>query len=506
MGSTFKKINQAFFGLLLLGTCSSSFASPENDRVYQMETLGFLKASDNMDGVFTEYLDDQFNSYFSKQSRFTVKPLKGLNEVLGTPKAKYRELVEQPEILKKISQKYQVEDLLRSRVYKEGDTYRFVLEWIYAPKGDVVASVEFRYIDEGKEMGLQGSELPHAVQKALDELIRKLPFLGQVTGVEGESITVSVGRNQGVKPQDTLTLYSLQSVKRHPLLKTIEEWRWQPIGRAKVEQVEETLSFAKVTETEPNVKVIRNHKVREIIAAPPESKGNASESHSFIPRSGWVAANGGIGSYSREVGDGTGGGRTGSGFLGTFELDTQMWLNSRYLAQGSYGGSFYKYTPRDLTTGSALSTSYNGSHSQVRLALGYSLFPMKNLFDPVAWVHAGYKSSSYTLTKSSDLTANSDFQSLIIGVGGSFPVYNRFSAQMDLDLGLIHSASSKDLAYGDATASSDLNFRLGGTYQLDPHFFFRVIFNISSQSMDFVSGQTVSQKMFSLSPSIMYYF
>jgi len=77
---------------------------------------------------------------------------------------------------------------------------------------------------------------------------------------------------------------------------------------------------------------------------------------------------------------------------------------------------------------------------------------------------------------------------------------------MDLDLGLIRSASSKDLAFGDATASSDLNFRLGGTYQLDPHFFFRVIFNISSQSMDFVSGQTVSQKMFSLSPSIMYYF
>jgi hypothetical protein len=509
MGSTFKKISCLLTVLFTFALAPIASASPENDRVYQFETLSWLKATDNMDGIFSEYLDEQFNHYFTKQSRFAIKPLKGLNEVLGNAKARYQELVQQAEILKKISQKYQVECLIRSRVYKEGETYRFVFEWVYAPKGDVVTSIEFRFMDPGHENGIQGSELPKAIEKALDDLIRKLPFIGQVTGVEGSNITVSVGRNQGVHPRDTVTLYSLQSVRRHPVLKTVEEWRWQPVGRAQVEQVEESMSFAKVTETEPGVNVIRMQKVREIIPAPVEYPAESPEAHGFIAKSGWIAANGGIGIYSREVGAPTGAttpARGGSGLLENFELDAQVWLNSRYIAQGSYLGSLFKYSPTDLTTGSAMGTSYSGSETQSRLALGYSLFPMKNLFDPIAWVHAGYKSTSYYLPVSADLTANNFASALFIGVGGSFPIRNRWSAQMDLDLGVIRTAASDGLSMGDASGSSDLNFRLATRYQLDPHLFFRVLFNISSVSMDFTGGQTVTQKVFSLSPSFMYYF
>jgi hypothetical protein len=504
MVTDFKKMRFRFLALLLLTAPFGAHAGPENDRVYQLETLAWLKASDNMDGVFADFVDEQFQHYFSGQTRFTVRPLKGVSELLGSSKLKYRELIREPEILKKISRKFEVENLLRTSVFKEGETYRFVLDWLYGPRAEVIASHEFRHFDEHRENGLQSGSLPGMFEKAIATLISKLPFLGQVTGVEGESITASLGRNAGVKPGDLLAISTLQSVRRHPLMGTIEEWRWQAVGRARVEQVEESMCFAKVVETEPNMNVIRNHKIREIISAPPEAKVR-EESSPFIARSGWIAANAGAGLYARETSSTTLG-RGGSGLLGIFEFDAQLWLNSRTLVQASYETSLFKYAPTDLSSGSGIGSSYSGSHTRVRGALGYSLLPMKNLFDPVAWVHAGYKSRSQSLPVSTDLTAGSSFDSVFVGVGGSFPVTRNLSAQMDLDLGILRTASSPDLGFGDATASSDLNFRLSGNLRLDEHFFLRVMFNLSALSMDFGGGESSSQKMFSLSPSLMYYF
>ncbi|NDD92999.1 hypothetical protein EBZ37_13070, partial [bacterium] len=226
MGTAFEKIALAIFTLLLMIHPALSQASPENDRIYQLDTLAWLKPADNMDGVFSDYLEDQFSRYFSAQGRFLIKPLKGLSEILGKSTEKYPELVQEVEILKKISRKYGVEDLLRSRVSKEGDSYYFVFEWVFAAKGDVVAKVEFRYLDEGRASGVQGEGLARAVRKGLDELISKLPFLGSVTGIEDRTITINLGKNFGVKSGQVVTLYTLQGVKRHPLLHTVEEWRW----------------------------------------------------------------------------------------------------------------------------------------------------------------------------------------------------------------------------------------------------------------------------------------
>jgi hypothetical protein len=506
MVTTLKEVKQLVRILTLLLLPIASWASPENDRVYQLETVAWLGASDNMDGVFTEFVDEQFQRYFSAQTRFTPKPLKGVAEILGKSSAGYRELIREPEILKKISRRFEVESLIRTQVFKEGETYRFLIEWLYGPRAEMIAQHEFRYIDEHKDGGLAGGSLPRQFEQALGTLISKLPFLGQITGVEGDTVTASLGRNAGVKAGDLLVISSLQSVRRHPVLGTIEEWRWQSIGRARVEQVEESLCFAKVIETESNQNVIRNHKVREIVAAPP-ARIIREQEETFIARSGWVAGNAGAGIYARETSDGAGGKtRGGSGLLGAFELDTQLWLNSRYLIQGSYEASLFNYSPTDLATGSAIGSSVSGNHTKLRAAIGASLLPMKSLFDPVAWIHAGYKSSSHTLPTTADLTSKSSLDSILVGIGGSFPVTPRLFAQMDLDLGIFRTADAADLGFGDAGASSDLNFRLSGIYRVNTHFFFRVMLNIASQSMDFSAGQSLSQKSFSLSPSLMYYF
>ncbi len=509
MGPTFQKINSALLALLLSLLAVPAGASPENDRVYQLDSVAWLKPSDNMDGVFSDYLEEQFGRYFSGHGRFLVKPLKGLGQVLGSSTVKYAELVQQPEILKKVSRKYQVEDLLRSRVTKEGDSYRFEIEWVYAPRADVVARVDFRYLDEGQPSGIRGEGLSLAVSKGLDELIAKLPFLGSVTGVEDNSITISLGKNAGVKPGQLVTIHTLQSVKRHPLLHTIEEWRWQPVGRAQIEQVEPSLSFARVVETEPNMKVVRDQKVREILDAPVVSKPESKTSSNTLPKSGWVAGNLGAGTYSREAGTSstTTSGKGGGGVLGNFELDSQVWLNSRYIAQATLGGALFKYTPTDLGTGTEQSNSYNGTETHFRVALGYSLVPMKSVFDPIAWIHLGYRYNQTSFaTNVSDFVASTTLGSVILGVGGEFPVFREWSAQLGMDLGVIRSGTAIDLDLGDASPTSDLTLRGSILYRVSEQLTFRTQIILHSENLSFPNGESITQKLFTVSPSIMYYF
>ena len=509
MGTNFQQLAKFIVTLCFLFSINFAEANPENDRIFQLDSVGWLDASDNADGIFTDFLEEQYSAYFSAQTRFVVKPLDGLSTVFNDSNAKYSDLIQQPEIIKKISLRFKIENLIRTQVSKEGDSYHFQLEWVYAPKGDVLSSVEFRYTDPRNEEGLLQSELPKIIHKGLDDLIQKLPFLGQVTGIDGDTITISVGRNQNLKPKDFVTLYTLQSLKRHPILKTIEEWQWQPVGRAQVDQVEDSLCFAKVTQLENGQKIMRFQKIKEILPGPPDPKTDDTlKKTDDIPRLGWVAANIGVGNYSRDVGlPGNVSGRSGGGFLQRFELDSQVWLNSRFNAQGTLAGTIFKYSPTDLASGTSLGTSYSGSGTELRLAVGYALFPMKTVYDSIAWVHLGYKTIHYSLPNQlSDYTANSDFGSLFIGVGGEVALYNSFGAEMGLDLGVLRSASQVDLGFGDASATTDVGFRIAGIYHLSDTFFLRILFKINSQSMDFLSGQSVSQKTFSIVPSFMYYF
>jgi hypothetical protein len=515
MGATIHKKIMALKGIAVLIAIFSiatprAVASPENDRVYQLESLGWLKSSDNLDDIFSEFLDQEYTKYFEGQSRFVVKKLSGMKEILKQSDISYSKLIEKPEILKKIAQKFRVESLIRTRVYKESESYRFVLEWVYAPKGDVLSQFEFRFMDPGKENGLRGSELPTAIQNALDQLINKLPFIGQVTGVEGDNITVNLGRGQNIHKKEIFTIYTLQGLKRHPKLNTIEEWRWQPVGRAQVEQVEDSLSFAKVIESEPGQKVIRLQKVKEVLPAPPEPKKIVEKAdEKDLPRLGWVAGNIGLAFYSREVGTGAvNSGRGGSGMGEMLEVEGLLWLNSRILTQLDISGALTKYNSTDLSTSTANGNSYSGSATNFKLGVGYALFPAKTIFDTIGWVHAGYKSTAYTLPSLlTDFTGSSSFGSFYIGIGGEVPYKDLLTFQLGFDLGLLKSAKNVfPSTYGEPASSSDLMFNFGAVYNWSEQFKLRMTFKINSQSMDFAAGESISQKVLSVGPSILYYF
>ncbi len=504
------KHSKKVIAFLVLIASHFAYASPENDRIYALESVGWLRASDNVDGIFGSYLDDVYRSYFGRQTRFTVKPLTTVDEILSQSKIPYSILIQDSDVLRKIAKRAAVESVVRTRVLKEGDSYRFILEWVYAPRGDVLATQEFRFDDDVKTGALTSDRLPQLMRTALDQLVAGLPFLAQITGVEQDTVTVNIGRNQNVSPKQTLVIYTLQGLKRHPIYKKIEEWRWQLVGKVRVEQVEDSMLFGKIIEVEPGQAMLREQKVREVLALPPEPLSpeevkNQSQDQS---RLGWIAGTMGIGAYNRNVGNGSATtGRGGSGIGFQFDAEALVWLNSRFLANASVLGGLINYSPTDLATKSTTGTSYSGSMTQFRLAVGASLMPAKTIFDTNAWVTVGYRSTQFSLpSTTTDSTGTSTMSSLSVGLGGQMRVNQDISAFLGLELGLFRTLTQTTPAFGNAVSTGDIQFSLGANYLLMDHLYFRGLIRMISVSADFASNRSVGQNVISLCPSIVYTF
>lgn len=513
---TYRQIIGAFILLLSVLITKTSFANAVKDRTYSLETVGWLQTADNMDGIFSTYVDSIYEKFFTDQKRFQVKSLGRADALLRSSKLPYTSLIQDNDILRRIALQLKVESILRTRVNKEGDSYKFLMEWVYAPKGDVLARHEFRYIDPQKQSNLQGDELPKAIEDGLKKLIGDLPFIGQITGVSGTAVTLNIGRGQGITPGQILVIQTLNDVKRHPLTKTIEEWDFIPVAKLQVDAVDESLMFATIQSVEPNQKVLPYQKVTTVLEAPIlrsadgtplDEAGNEIKEYNF-DRIGWAAANLGIGSYVRESGLGDGiSGRGGSGWQSTFELEGMAWLNSRFLVESSFAVGLINYSPTNLATGNDIGTSLSGTFTQFRLAAGFSLLEVNNIFDPTLYVKFGNRTSSYSLaTDSTNLTGPSSISGWFIGLGLQMPIRDEFGLMFGMDLNLFRSHKQTSPALGKPTADSDLMVVFGGTYRYSQRVLFRVVGKVNAFSADFTSGGSVNQKLFSLCPSVMYTF
>src|SRR4051812_43818557 len=101
-------------GLLVLGSSGLARASAELDRRYSIETVGFLKSWDNVDGLFSEYVARAYREYFAHQSRFLVQDLGKADAILSHAKIPYAKLIDDPEVLLQLSRSARSQSILRT--------------------------------------------------------------------------------------------------------------------------------------------------------------------------------------------------------------------------------------------------------------------------------------------------------------------------------------------------------------------------------------------------------
>ncbi|MFN7685599.1 MAG: hypothetical protein ACK5QT_09330 [Oligoflexia bacterium] len=498
---------------------SSALASTEFDRRYSLETIGVLRSHDNVDGLFTDYVARAIEEYFALQPRFVLQDLSRSNTVLSSSQIAYPKIIEDDQILSKVARSSRSATLLRTRIFKEGPRYRFTMDWLHAPKMEAI-STEVFYMDEpepGKALG--SDEIKSQLAAALDRLVKKIPFQGHITGRDQDSVTLNLGEGAGLKRGDTLVVGTLEEVKRHPLLKSIVEWRIAETGRIEVEQVDRGVTFGRVIEEGQGASqgrtVAKLNKVIRILpkSESPQSTGQADPTSSAPlpalpdrldpPRYGWISAGADLGSMGRQTSNAEGtAGRDGSGVGAGARAEAQVWLNREWFVEGILGFSYYPYSQNDLATGAATGTSSTATLFQQRLGVGYTYLPGFDFFAAKSWIKLGTQSNVFTLAgNSTEQTAPVTFSGLYIGLGGDLPLRGDWGAQMNLNFGLTNSVTETNGPFGEATGGSQVEFYAGAFKRLKPRLLFRMGFHFASYGATYSSGATLTHRNFSITPS-----
>lgn len=504
-------------------------ASTELDRMYSLERVGVLKSWDNVDGVFQDYLARAYQSYFSSSSRFAVQDLSKADDVLAKSKLPYSKIVEDPEILGQLARAARAETLLRTRVYKETGRYRFFVEWIHSPTMEIIAS-ETGYLEEGQKrrLHLNDADMKVFTKKLLDQLIAKVPFLGQVTGRDQKIVTVNMGMNSGLNEGDALYIATLREVKKHPLLKTIEAWETQPTGVAEVQEIDEGLAFATVVEEskanpiakyQKVIRVERKKKLEEERPRDPSVMGQSEEGenggqkkpvrYEYQPKIGWAAIGPWLGSMARDFTQSGGGGRKGGGFTLGGRAEGQLWLTREFFANATLGYGMWNHSQTDALTGaSATSGSTTGNLTLFKIGGGYSYFVNPNdFFGPKGWIKLNYQRQSYSLPiNTSEFLATTTLNALALGLGGDLPIREGWGLMTNIDFGLLTGAEATDLGQGAVNGTTQIAFQFGLYYRVEPNLTLKLGLDVWGDSVEFVNGSTVSHRVIALSPSIVFYF
>ena len=81
-------------------------ATAELDKLYSLETVGFLKSWDNVDGLFSEYVAAAYKEYFDGQSRFVLQDVSKSDALLTRAKISYGDLIEDREVLAQLTRSW----------------------------------------------------------------------------------------------------------------------------------------------------------------------------------------------------------------------------------------------------------------------------------------------------------------------------------------------------------------------------------------------------------------
>ncbi len=495
-----------------LGRLPVARASAELDHKYALETVGFLKSSDNVDGLFIDYVATAYKEYFAGQSRFVLQDLAKADTVLSQSRIPYATLIDDPEILAQVSRATRSQTIIRTKIRKEGSQYRFKIDWLHEPDASLIASEGFELTEPRDGKGLGESELKARLKQTLDKLINHIPWVGSITGRDNNSVTLNIGSDAGLSVGDSVIAGTLEEVKVHPLLKEVVEWKLVPTGRIKVDQVDSKIAFGHQETEEPDHTIARQQKILQVYrdkAAIPAATETHEKGASAPPeepvRIGWVSGGLGLGALSRNYGSLTAAAdQNGSGLTYGIKADSQVWLTQEWLGELGLGYNGYNYSQ----------TGSSGGLTHFKIAGGYSYLIDGDIMGPKGWLKVGYRSTSYQLpTSSAAFVAPIAFHTLFLGIGTDLPIRDGYGALLGFDYGLFNGASESTNLSGDSQGVTDIFFTLGGYYRYTPRITFKVTVDFQYDSADFQSkaggaayNPNVSMKTVEVVPAIVYFF
>ena len=490
-----------------------AWGSADLDRQYDLASVGALRALDNMDGLFGEYVAAAFKEYFSKESRFVYNDLSKTDSILTDSKMPYSKVIYDFDILTKLARSTRTDSLIRTKVVKQETQYLFTLDWLHAPGMELLSSISFTLDQPMGNHSLGSDTINDAIGTHLTRLFLSIPFSANVSGRDQRSVTVNLGNHSSVQKGDTLVIGTLDAVKKHPLLRSVVDWQTTTVGKVQVDMIEDGMAFCHILSEEPGREIARSQKVVQVLATMPtvapieDTQPTEKKEFETIPRLGYVGVTALVGTNNRQYTDTTGPNNIGgTGLLLGGRAFGEIWLNREFFVTASFGYAASSFTQSDIQTQTQISSSgVSVNISTFRGEIGYAFLMNGDFFGPKGWVKLGYKSTSYSSqTIAAEFNGPMSIGSFIAGIGGEIPIRSKWGVRAEVDFRVLSSGSANWVS-DTVNGAYDVDFFVGGYYRYNSRIAFRCGLDLVFSGIDFRAGTSIGQKVVTIGPSLLYY-
>jgi len=322
---------------------------------------------------------------------------------------------------------------------------------------------------------------------------KNIPYNARVTGVLGNQFTLSGGKSFGFRRQHEITIIRPVKKKKHPLLKEIIDWETIKIGSAKVYNVTDSTSQARVLQYDTRKRI----KIGDWIIISENQKSVVTERKSYNKKNDFKFGKLGVASiyFQTSFFDTITNSSSTKKLSGTklgVNLKSDIWITRKVYGGFNFVKSFSSMKPK---LGTFTQTSQNISNSDFQLYAGYKYLPLGFFYGPQINAYLGYSSYTYGFdTQVSDGLTNFTFSGLLLGLNGDIPFMKRFRGRVGVELIFSPSFSQEITVLDSKDSNSSTKFTIEAIYKykvnLDFNFKYesvvnRALLNGTTSSIDF---------------------
>jgi hypothetical protein len=543
-GKAYEKGTKDVPGKDAAGTSSSPVAAPNSpgsspvavSDPLRVKKVFLFPSLDDLSGVLAPKLDETLSELFAKNPRFDLVRDAAVVRALSPDEAAYAKAATNQAVHREAARVTGADTTVLLRTHNAGGETEMTLEFRDA-NGDLLFS------ESGNVPGYSAmSARTNLAAKLFQNVLAKIPFEGTVTGRAANTLTLDLG-SESVHAGDEVDLARIVSVQRHPLLRTIVGTDYVRTGKARITNVDKSISFAEVSEEFPGetvkagakVLISRNTVVRRPEREVPELENEPApslgrETNRPAParrdrraersyptkeknplddrlqgefdrakqRYGQAGINLGYGSLTHsqtQAGNLTE--LSGGGFGGS--LDGELWITREWIATISYGFQSANLAGSGITAGS---TSWN----KFELTGGYRIFPDAIAEGVEVTGSLGYQSQKFKIPAvPNTLLGAKGFSGIVLKLDGSV----QFLPDQKVTGGFAFqpfASFTDERAPSPTDGGNVVSFNLAWNYRFADSFWARVGMQFDTANGSYEDGSSASEKRFAIGPGIYYSF
>lgn len=500
----------------------------EADSLITIRKVTVLPFLDNAQGIYARPLENYLIENLKKSHRFDY-----IDANMVGPLVSPEDLEQDQEAMTRLANSLNVDAFFVGRVSKGPNGISLALNFFLTKDKKLFAKGEVR---DYKRIDI--SSLKDQMDSLQNQILQKIPYGGLVISRQGNRVTVNLGKQDGLQPDQVLSVIQVIKLNRHPKFNFIINTEKEILGKVKLVKIDDALSFGMILTEKEKGAIQKDSKIANLdFVTYPEtsllSPGSTPEGQigerkdndvvfgkdakPWVPKKpptfGQVGARLGLGMYRGNMELQSGSLNSKNSNYPLVYLEGEVWITPEYSIHADIKQAVIAISnPR---SGSS-PTELNQSLSAYSLLFGYNWRLGPNIWGPKVEALFGYSTYRLFVDNSNPRGLTTlEYGGFKLGVDGSFPVSSDglWSVGARVFLFIKSSLNESPNASGGNPKNSINQFQIYGFYKFRENMklissldveMYSTSYSGAGDSADVASS--VSQKHTTLSGGIQYMF